>query len=230
MKITYAFHFENNRTETFDLVFDKTNLSLTPFPAQASEPWTQLKCKQCKVCTLKTSEHEHCPAAKNLSYILVHFKNDISYEKVHVQVITANRITEKFATMEQGVGSLMGLIMATSGCPILDKFKPMAFIHLPFSDEIETIYRAVSMYLTAQYVRSKNNLQPDWELKYFKQMYSTVNQVNIDFSERLREIKGKDANINGLIFLDIFAQTAAFEFSDSWMKKIEPYFKAYLSE
>lgn len=124
----------------------------------------------------------------------------------------------------------MGLIMATSGCPVLDKFKPMAFTHLPFSNEVETIFRAVSMYLTAQYMRMKNSLVPDWDLRYFKDMYAEVNMLNNDFAQRIRKIKGRDTNINALVLLDVFAQLATFSSSDNWLKSLEPLFTAFLSK
>jgi hypothetical protein len=230
MKIKYEFIFENNRLEVFILNFNDSTLNLESFPVEINEPWTKLEFKQCKVCTLKTTEHKYCPVARNLSYVMLQFKDDVSYEKVKVQVTTEMRITEKHASLQEGISTLMGLIMATSGCPNLDKFKPMAFIHLPFSGEIETIFRAISMYITAQYVRKKNNLKPDWDLKHFRDMYSAVNQINYDFAERLKAIKGRDANINALILLDLFAQAGSLSFSENWMKELEPLFAAYLKE
>ncbi len=228
MKIKYEFIFENKRNEVFEVNLDQSDLSMEPFPVENDETWTLLESNKCKVCTLKSSEHTHCPVARNLSYVLVHFTNDYSYETAMVRVTTDGRITEKHTSMGEGLSPLMGLIMATSGCPILDKFKPMAFVHLPFSNEIETIFRAVSMYLTAQYMKMKNNMTPDWEMHHFKDMYAKVNQLNNDFAERVREMKGKDTNINALVLLDLFAQVGSFSFSDDWMKPMEPLFSAFL--
>ncbi len=230
MKITYEYFFEDSRVETFDLQFDDETLNLQPFPVEIDQPWTLLKFKQCHVCTLRSVEHKYCPVARNLSYVMMQFKNDVSYEMVSVKVTMERRITERKDSLQEGVSPLMGLIMATSGCPILDKLKPMAFIHLPFSNEIETIFRAVSIYLTAQYIRMTNDQKPDWELLKFNEMYSKINQLNRDFSERVREIQGNDANVNALILLDLFAQVGAFAFSEDWMKQLEPLFCAYLKD
>ncbi len=230
MIIKYEFFFENDRAEVFELAFQPSDLSLEPLPIKTDESWTRLSSNQCSLCSLVSEEHTHCPVARNLSYVLSQFWEDVSYEKVTVRVTTDDRVIEKHTSLEEGVSPLMGLVMATSGCPILDKFKPMAFIHLPFSNETETIYRAVSMYLTAQYVRMKNNDKPDWDLHSFRDMYAQVNSVNNDFVKRLREIKGKDANVNALVLLDLFAQVGTFTFSDDWMKQIEPLFGAYLDE
>jgi hypothetical protein len=230
MKIHYEFFFENERVEAFDLTFRKSDLSLQSFPVGNTEHWTELKFNQCRVCTLKATEHKYCPVACNLSYVLLQFKDDFSNEKVRVTVTSEQRVIVKEASLQEGVSTLMGLIMATSGCPVLDKFKPMAFMHLPFSDRVETIFRAVSTYLTAQYVREMNGLTPDWKLTNFKDIYVKVKQLNSDFSKRLREIKGKDANINALIRLDMFAETGAFSFSKNWIKRLESIFSAYLDE
>ncbi len=230
MKIKYEFIFENNRLEVFILNFNDSTLKLESFPVEINEPWTKLEYNQCKGCALSTTIHKYCPVARNLSYVMLQFKDDVSYEKVKVQVSTERRVTEKHASLQEGISTLMGLIMATSGCPILDKFKPMAFIHLPFSGEMETIFRAISMYITAQYMRKINNLEPDWDLKNFRSMYAAVNQINFDFAERLKLIKGSDANINALILLDLFAQAGSLSFSESWMKELEPMFAAYLKD
>lgn len=230
MKIKYEFFFDNKRVEFFELTFKKSDLSLQSFPMENTEQWTELKFNQCRVCTLKATEHQYCPVARNLSYVLLQFKDDYSYENVRVKVTSEQRVIEKEAPLHEGVSPLMGLIMATSGCPILDKFKPMAFMHLPFSNKVETIFRAVSTYLTAQYVRKINKLEPDWELTNFKEMYVKIKQLNSDFAKRLREIKGKDANINALVRLDMFAQIGAFSFSKDWIKRVESIFSAYLDE
>ena len=230
MKIKYEFFFGNERLEVFDLKFKESDLSLQSFPVENTEPWTALKFNQCRVCTLKATEHKYCPVARNLSYVLLQFKDDASYEKVRVKVTSEQRVTEKEASLQDGVSPLMGLIMATSGCPTLDKFKPMAFMHLPFSSRVETIFRAVSTYLTAQYIREMNRLTPDWELKNFKDMYAKVKQLNRDFAKRLREIKGSDAVINALVRLDTFAQSGSYSFSEDWMKRLGPIFSAYLDK
>jgi len=230
MKIKYEFSLEDGRNEVFEMNFSKSDLSMEPFSLETDESWTLLESNQCEVCTLKPAEHTYCPVARNLSYVLLQFKNDLSYVKATVRVTKDSRVTEKQTSLGEGVSPLMGLIMATSGCPILDKFKPMAFIHLPFSNEVETIFRAVSMYLTAQYVRMKNDMTPDWNLSHFKDMYAQVNQLNNDFAERVREIKGKDTNINALVLLDLFAQVGSFTFSDDWMKPLEPLFTAFMRE
>jgi len=49
--------------------------------------------------------------------------------------------------------------------PIFEKLKPMVRFHLPFASIEETKYRAISMYLLAQYFLYQQGSQPDWDLK-----------------------------------------------------------------
>ena len=51
---------------------------------------------------------------------------------------------------QQAMSSVLGLIMATSGCPWTDRLRPMARFHLPFASEAETLYRSVGMFLLAR--------------------------------------------------------------------------------
>ncbi len=118
MKIIYEFFFENERFEVFDLTFRKSDLSLQPFPVENDQPWTKLEFNRCGVCTLKATEHKYCPVARNLSYVLLQFKNDYSYEKVRVKVTSEQRVNEKETSLQDGISPLMGLIMATSAATL----------------------------------------------------------------------------------------------------------------
>ncbi len=53
-------------------------------------------------------------------------------------------------TAQQAMSSVLGLIMATAGCPWTDRLRPMARFHLPFASEAETVYRSVCMFLLAR--------------------------------------------------------------------------------
>jgi hypothetical protein len=229
MRFTYDFFFENDRVETFDLSLDDC-LDLEPLPSIKPPPWTRLTNRQCPGCPLREDESPHCPVARNLAIVIDRFKDDISYTKVKTRVTTDARISEKKGSLQECLSPLMGLIMATSGCPALEKLKPMAFTHLPFANDEETIFRAACTYLLGQYIRDSHGLAADWKLERFTAMYQTISNINSSFSERLREIIGRDANINALIILDTFAQTGCYAAIDDWIAKIEKYFKAYLTD
>ena len=228
MEYTYEFFFETGRKETFVCTLDDTNLLLTPFAVETDEEWVALDFHKCSVCTLDPSKHKHCPVAHNLSHVLFRFKDDISYETVTTRVTSTERITEKTCSLESCVSSLMGLIMATSGCPVLDVLRPMAFTHLPFSNENETTYRAVAAYLTAQAIRVSQGLTPEWDLKNVAGNYSRITKLNADFTERMRSLKSKDAVINAVITLDNFAQLSTFTVPEQWAEEVKGLFTAYL--
>ena len=64
----------------------------------------------------------------------------------------------------------------------------------------------MSMYLLAQYFLYRRGKTPDWELKNLVKTYDDIQIVNKSFFQRLSQIKTKDAMLNALIKLDIFAK------------------------
>jgi hypothetical protein len=230
MNIRYEFLFDGGRAEQIDLEFNPHDMRLVPPAVQQPLPWTALTFHQCEGCPLSSTMHAVCPVARNLSPVVPLFKDDFSYAPVRTRVIVGDRIIEKKGALENGVSSLMGLIMATSGCPVLDFFRPMAFTHLPFANENETIMRAVSMYLMAQSIRAAQGKKPVWNIRKLADIYAKVSRINQAFSERIRSIQGKDANVNAVISLDLFAQFSMFALPDNWIEKVQGYFGAYLDE
>ena len=73
--------------------------------------------------------------------IIHSFKDSISYEEVEVFITTKARTYMKRTTLQKGLSSLLGIYMVTSGCPTMEKLKPMVRYHLPFATEEETKYR-----------------------------------------------------------------------------------------
>ena len=230
MKVTYEFTFDESRKEAFELEFNEKNMSINPLPVGENEAWIQLEFHQCPDCPLKKDSSPYCPVARNLLPVLTRFRDDPSYIKVHTTVTMEARTVERHGSLQEGAYPLLGLIMATSGCPVLDRFKPMAFTHLPFANEDETLMRAVSNYLLAQYIRMQHDKKPDWDLVGFEPMYARVEKINGAFIERFRDLSGRDANVNALLLLNIFAQLGSFSLNTNWMDKIIPFFSAYLEE
>ena len=100
------------------------------------------------------------------------FGDRISYDVVDVTVESRERLyVKEQISIEHAVSSLLGIIMATSGCKDLDMLKPMVKFPLPFASIEETIYRAASMYLLAQYFRHKRGLVPDWDMAGLSSVY-----------------------------------------------------------
>ena len=118
-------------------------------------------------------------------------------------------------TAQKGISALMGLIIPSSGCPHTTFFRPMARYHLPLANREETIYRATSMYLLAQYFLNKDNKPIDIELKGLVQIYKNMELVNITMAERLRAISETDSTINALVLLDTYTKTIPRAIKDS---------------
>ena len=117
--------------------------------------------------------------------------------------------------------------MVASGCPIMEKLKPMVRYHLPFATLRETQYRVISMYLLAQYFKYRRGKKPDWELKDLVTVYNEVQIVNKAFFQRLAHIKIKDATLNALIKLDMFAKHISVLVNKDALDEMECLFKGY---
>jgi hypothetical protein len=202
----YTFNFDDGRILHFPILLDPVSLMLMNIELEIDAEWAKLENHQCKNCTLKPETHPYCPIAKNLVCILSEFKNVYSFEKVEVNIKTNERTYSKKCSVQNGLGAMLGIYMVSSGCPIMSKLKPMVRFHLPFSSVEETIYRSVGSYLLGQYFNHKNGNKADWNLDGLKQSYKEIQTLNYGMADRLRSISKKDANVNALIILDVFAK------------------------
>ncbi len=229
-QVCYEYLFADGSRQRFCFELRMPSLELVVQDHQAMPEWTALAYRQCPNCPMEESESSRCPAAAALVPASDAFGDRVSYEQVEVVIGTPHRTYQKVCTLQEAVCSLMGLLMATCGCPVMDKLRPMAFVHLPFSTMEQTTYRAVSMYLLAQYFRKRRGMEPDWELKSLARTYEEIRKVNMAFADRLRSIQGKDANLNAIAQLDNHADMAEFSIKSEWWEEIEGAFYAYLDE
>ncbi len=228
-KITYnyKFIFKNGVEKEFNIELDSVTLNLIQAGNKAYPEWTKLSCFKCPNCILDKRQHEFCPIAVNMVDIIDYFSNLVSNESVTVIVTAEERKYMKRVTLQQGVSSLIGIYMVTSGCPILEQLKPMVRFHLPFATIEETKYRAISMYLLAQYFLYKNGNQPDWDLKKLAEAYENITLVNKSFYKRLRTVEVKDATLKAVIVLDIFADSVNFSIDSRMVDELDYLFKGY---
>ena len=226
-KIVYAYRFEEGATIKFDLLLDHDTLTLVPEKRDDLPEWTLLGYCKCAICPLDERTIPRCPVAANFSGIMEKFNNFTSHDRVNVACIVEERTYSKSTTVQMGVSPLLGIIMATSGCPILDQLKPMVRFHLPFASLEETIFRMVSMHLVAQYLRHQAGKSAEWGLEGLSTIYAQVSQVNRDFADRMVGASKNDVNVNALVNLDAFAKMVPLA-ADKMLKKISPYFDAIL--
>jgi hypothetical protein len=226
LNFRYIFRFPDDRQEIFDLRLDTQTLDIIGVTPEELPSWTNLDFHQCPNCQLTIQNHPNCPVAVHLVKLVAIFKIVVSYDEIQVDIIMPDRIVFKDTTAQKGISSLMGLIMATSGCPHLSYLKPMARFHLPLASTEETVYRATSMYLLSQYFIRKQGQETDLELKGLTEIYRNIEIINEAIANRLRAISDKDSAINALILLDIYAKTLPYAIEDS-LKEIQHLFTPY---
>ncbi len=212
-RIVYEFHFDDGNLKTFKFLLDASTVALIlPEPAEKPD-WTKLDYHQCNCCTLEKKIHPYCPVALNIAELIDEFKEAISSDNCFVRCITPERTYERDASIQEGLFSIFGIIMATSNCPIMNFFKPMARFHLPFSTVEETVFRSASIYLLRQYFEYQKGNLPDLELKKLDEHYEKVQQVNSGFLKRTNHIAKKDADKNAIVILNALAQMLNVEIS-----------------
>ena len=230
ISIEYEFRLRSGVEKKFTVHLKKPDLELIGARQGGLPRWTKLTHHQCPNCPLDPERHAHCPIAANLVDVIEAFKDCLSIEEADITIRSESREYHKRSPVQYGVGSLMGLYMAVSGCPIMDKLRPMVYTHLPFATVEETMFRAASVYLLAQYFLSQRGRDPDWKLEKLVQIYEDISVVNQSFSKRLLSINPKDASLNALVGLDCFATATAFSIVQDRLHEIEPLFQAYLDE
>lgn len=226
-KIIYSFRFNESATKAFTIMLDKGSLALVAEPQEHPPLWALLNFNKCAICPLDESSHIYCPIAVNLAGIAEEFKDRTSLDRVSVSVTVEERSYFKATTVQQGLSPLLGIIMTTSGCPIIDPLRPMVRFHLPFASLEETVFRMVSMYLVAQFLRNQEGKAAAWSLDGLATIYADVGKVNKDFAKRMHIAAKSDANVNALVNLDVFA-TMVPRVAEDMLKQIKPYFYAHL--
>ena len=226
--IQYCFRLPDHSSEDFKLELDPRNLELTGNIPQSLPAWTELDFHQCPHCPLEVVTDPYCPLAANLVNIVQRFDGLISYDKIRVDVITQERRISQHTTAQKGISSMMGLVIATCGCPHTAFFKAMGRFHLPLASSEETIFRATSMYLLAQYFLKMEGRHADFELGGLTKIYNNMQIVNVAIANRLRSTSMSDSLINAIVILDNFAKSLPYAIEKS-LKNFRHLFLPFLA-
>ena len=226
-QIQYRITLPDGKVEVFDLNFDSQTIDLLNNIPEKLPEWTNLEFEQCSHCPLKPDKSPHCPLAANLVNIINHFDGLMSYQNLQLEVVTTNRTISKKTTAQDALSAMMGLVIPATGCPHTAYFKPMARFHLPLAGADETIYRATSMYLLAQYFLKKQGKVPDLDFKGLKKIYQNMQILNASIAERLRAASKTDSSVNALVLLDMFTMVLPIAIEES-LEEIGYLFKPYL--
>lgn len=221
--IQYRFTLEDRSCESLALEFDAVSMALRLAADPAPPEWTRLAFQQCPNCPLDPATTSHCPAALSLAPMVSRLSSLLSHDRVALEVITAERTISQQTTAQRTAGSLMGLLLATSGCPRTAFFRPMARFHLPLATESETIYRAAATYMLAQYFRHQQGLAPDFELTGLRDIYLHIQTINASLANRLRAASESDSMVNAIILLDLHAKAMPYMIKQA-LAELEPLF------
>ena len=229
IQIKYIFKWPDAGEDSYELVLDSVTLDIiSPRPGEIPQ-WAMLDFNKCPSCPLDARNSPHCPLALALVSLNSSFAHLASYEKVHVVVVTVERTTMKDTTAQQAVSSLMGLISPCSGCPHTRFFKPMARFHQPFATGLETIYRASSMYMLAQYFLKTEGKEADHGLAGLNDIYRSLHEVNTHCAMRLRHGASNDSTVNAVVLLDMFAKSMPYAIEES-LEELGHLFHPFLHE
>ncbi|MBN1904257.1 MAG: hypothetical protein JW927_04085 [Deltaproteobacteria bacterium] len=227
ISIKYCFKFPNETQEVFDLELDAQSLELVADIPENPPQWVTLDFHQCPNCPLDSRTHPECPLMVHFIDIVDRFDRILSYDKVRLEVVMDERTVSRSITAQKGLSSLVGIVISASGCPHTKFFKPMLRFHLPLSSEAETIYRAVSMYMLAQYFVQKEGKKADFELHGLEKIYNNMHVINTAIAERLRVASKTDALVNAIILLDMFTGTIPSVIDES-LEELRYLFNPYL--
>ncbi len=227
LTLEYQFRLAGGGIKEFRIRLREPELQLVDDTRGALPDWTRLEHHQCTNCPLSKDLHPHCPVAAGMAGVIEAFRDCLSTERAEIVIRGESREYRREASLQYGVSSLMGLHMVTSGCPIMDKLRPMVRTHLPFASIDETTYRLTSMYLLAQFFVQQHGGEGDWELRRLVDLCDAVGQVNQGFSRRLLSINPRDASLNGLASLDCFTMSTAFAVDRERLSELEAVFRPY---
>jgi hypothetical protein len=230
IEFRYKFTFDNGREREFIVLLDAVTLEMQKPPREEYPPWTRLDNNQCSNCPLKKEDSPRCPTAESMVEVIDIFKDSISSDQVDIEISTPMRTYKKRASLSTGVSALIGLHMATSGCPVLGKMKPMARTHMPFATLPETLYRMMGMYMLGQFFKAKEGKKPDLEMKGLVEIIEDVRIVNKAFCQRLYEVCTQDASLNAVVHLDCFADNSSFIIQKKGLERVKGAFDHYLRE
>jgi len=230
LAVHYRFELDSGEVHEFGVQLDEQDLSLLYDQPPSYPDWTRLSHCQCPTCPLKEEDVSRCPTACSVAHIIERFRNTKSTDEADIHISTSTRTFEKRAPISVGISAMLGLHMATSGCPILDKLRPMTRSHLPFATVEETMYRILSMYMLAQYFQMAHGGEPDWKMEGLRTLMEDIRQVNKSFCERIKVPNAEDANVNAMVLLDCFAGITELALKRENLALIERTFQAYLGE
>ncbi len=207
-RVDYQLESSNGKLLSYGIDIHRDTLVSRCSSAEAAPDWARMDHVRCHNCTLP--DEEFCPIAARLAPAIQRFSPMVSHDRVIATVITPERSYVKEVDAQEAIRSLLGLIMATSGCPSMKPFRYMARYHLPFASLEETIGRIVSTCLLAQLFTHPQTdadtpTQLPFTIREVENLYQTMQQLNENMSKRLRDSTKAESAVNAIIILSAYS-------------------------
>jgi len=230
LKFKYRFQLDNGKLKIFEVVLNSKTLDLIEPKNTVKPDWAKMEAFRCPNCPLKKEDYTYCPLALNLAHIIDFFKDTPSYEKALIFVESEMRGLYKYTSVQAGISSLMGMIMAVSPCPVIGKLKPLVRFHLPFASLQETTIRVLSTYVLVQYFKFLETGNFDWTLEKLRNIYSQIQMVNKNIVNKLSNIEIQDANRNAVVVLSNFAEYIRLSIEEEGLEHIKKIVFGYFND
>lgn len=227
-KIQYRLIFANGAEKQFELHLRSDSLIPVGWIPARPPQWAVLSYHQCSNCPLNPERVSYCPAALTLARMTEQSQGLDLLEAVELRVVTAGRVVTVTTTVQKALGSFIGLLMATSDCPHAAFFRPVARFHLPLATEAETMYRAVSSFLLAQYFCAGNGQEAKFDLQGLVDIYQNLETVNTTLAGRLKASGEAGVVAKCMMEWDVFSGMFPLRVKEL-LKELRPLFSSYLS-
>jgi hypothetical protein len=222
VEIAYRISNAEGHTQHYTIKLDSQSARLLNQPPANPPAWTRLDVCQCTNCPLDVAAHPHCPLAVQLAQVVEDWATVFSFQDVAYSVTTNERQFSGTTEVKKILGSLLGLIMATSDCPRMSFLRPLARFHLPLASPEETAFRALSAYLLEQYFVAPEKVSTA-TFDGFIERYKEIQTVNEGLSARIREASQESAVIDAVLGLDLLAHRVPF-FARETVETLRPLF------
>jgi hypothetical protein len=172
--------------------------------------WTKLENHRCPNCPLPVGPGACCPAAADVEPVVNALGSVASFASVKVTVTTLQRVYQQTVTGSEAARAAMGLVMATSACPVLADLRVLAHFHLPFATHEESTFRMVAAYLMRQFLMQQGPANLDGLVNQMEEL----RKLNTAFANRLRTACSKDALPNAIVQLFTLSMAVGDEAED----------------
>lgn len=161
----------------------------------------------------------HCKAERAIADVTATFDDLQSTDLVNTAVEIEGRTLHLESPAPRALASLMGLLMASSGCPRLLPFRAMAVFHQPFATPEENVVRAAGFWLIRSWTQG---IQLDGDaFASLQHAWSNLEEVNQHVSAKVLANTKNDAASNGIAYLDVLAKIGTFGL-DSALDMLRP--------